>query len=62
MSGWTSFPYIPRSRRTFADTLVFNDRMEWANVPQRDGDGLGWHDQKIPFLRLNVPLVAVKRS
>jgi hypothetical protein len=52
MGGWTSvFSTSQRFRRTFTfdDTLVFNDCMEWVNIPRWDGYRLGWHGQKIQF-------------
>jgi hypothetical protein len=51
MGGWTSFFfYIPKIQAyfTFDGTLVFNDCMEWVNIP-RWGVYLGWHGQKICF-------------
>jgi hypothetical protein len=52
-----------RFRRTFDDTLVFNDCMEWVNIPRWGGFSPGWHGQKIPFpsTRSTVLLLAIKR-
>ena len=51
--GWLDFRflYIPKIQAYFyiSWTLVFNDCMEWANIPRWDGYRLGWHCQKIHF-------------
>ena len=65
MGGWTLFSTSQRFRRIkFAGTLVFNDCMEWANVPRWDGNRLGEHGQKIsfPLPGSTVPRVAIKRG
>ena len=66
--GWLDFRflYIPKIQAYFyiSWTLVFNDCMEWANIPRWGGYRLGWFGQKIHFPFLvwsNVPLVAIKR-
>lgn len=43
---------------------MFNDCMEWANVPRWDGNRLGEHGQKIsfPLPGSTVPRVAIKRG
>lgn len=70
MGGWTSFfSTSQRFRRTstFDGTLVFNDCMEWVNIPRWGVYRLGGHGQKIrfPFILVTAqmcPIVAIKRG
>ena len=53
-TGWVAgLPlfHIPKIQAyfTFDGTLVFNDCMEWVNIPRWGGYRLGWHGQKIHF-------------
>lgn len=71
MDGWLDFLflYIPKIQAysAFDGTLVFNDCMEWVNIPRWGVYRLGWRGQKIrfPFTLVTTqlcPIVAIKRG
>lgn len=50
--GWLDFLFLHLTDSgvlTFDDTLVFNDCMEWVNIPRWGGYRLGWDGQKDSF-------------